>query len=140
MGPDVSEPVAVVTFHALESGVDNLTLTNVDVVDERAVTYISCSGTTPNPQCVGATDVKNTPLPTTPTPTPTATATSTPKGTPTNTPTPGPAPVGGIAELPDAAQPSHSSQPYAAIAAAAAAGVVVLGAGSWYARRRWRVG
>ena len=55
VGPDVSEPVAVVTFHALESGVDNLTLTNVDVVDERAVTYISCSGTTPNPQCVGAT-------------------------------------------------------------------------------------
>jgi len=53
-------------------------------------------------------------------------------------------PVGGIQELPDTAelaleraQSSHaSSRPYAATAAVAL-GVVLLGAGAWYARRRW---
>ncbi|GAG49450.1 unnamed protein product, partial [marine sediment metagenome] len=29
------------------------------------------------------------------------------------------------------------SAPYAAIAGAAAAGVIAVGAGAWYARRRW---
>jgi len=56
-----------------------------------------------------------------------------------------PTPVGGIAELPDVAQPSletadsssgSSSPPYAAIAGAAAAAGLALTAGGWYARRR----
>jgi len=47
-------------------------------------------------------------------------------------------PVGGIAELPDVAGSASgsSSPPYAALAGAAA-GVVALAAGAWYARRRW---
>jgi len=53
--------------------------------------------------------------------------------------------VGGIADLPDVvgsaratAESSHDmSIEYAAIAGAAAAGLAVLGAGGWYARRRW---
>lgn len=54
-------------------------------------------------------------------------------------------PVGGIAELPDVAQPSletaaspsgSSAPPYAAIAGAAAAAAVAIAAGGWYARRR----
>ena len=56
--------------------------------------------------------------------------------------------VGGVAEAPDgeaspseAAEASDGSSPfYAAIAGAAAAGVVVLGASGWYARRRQRAG
>jgi len=56
-----------------------------------------------------------------------------------------PTPIGGIAELPDVAQPSletaasssgSSSPPYAAIAGAAAAVALALTAGAWYARRR----
>jgi hypothetical protein len=43
-------------------------------------------------------------------------------------------PVGGIAELPDAA--GSSGPPYALLAGALAA-VLALGAGAWYARRRW---
>ena len=67
----------------------------------------------------------------TPTPTPTQTA------TPTATRTPGP-PVGGIADLPDAAdsEGSSSSLLYAALAGATA--VVSLSVGGWYARRRLR--
>ena len=78
--------------------------------------------------------------------TPTRAPTVTPPGTPgpTDTPTPRP-PVGGIAELADApessAQPAEESHgpslPYTAMAGAAAAGLVVLGAGAWYARKRW---
>jgi len=84
-----------------------------------------------------------TPTPTEPfTPTPTDTFTP----TPTRTPTPTTHPVGGIADLPDVAggaaaastQPGGaSSLPYAAIAGASAAVLIVLGAGAWYARRRW---
>jgi hypothetical protein len=46
--------------------------------------------------------------------------------------------VGGIAELPEAASGSGSSTgTYAALAAGLAAAALVLGAGAWYARRRW---
>ena len=50
--------------------------------------------------------------------------------------------VGGIAELPDVAQaPASHSAPstgtYAALAGGLAAAVLALGAGAWYARRRW---
>ena len=50
--------------------------------------------------------------------------------------------VGGIAELPDIAQaPASHSGPstgtYAALAGGLAAAIVALGAGAWYARRRW---
>ena len=54
-------------------------------------------------------------------------------------------PVGGIAELPDVAQPSletaasssgSSAPPYAAIAGAAAAAALALTVSGWYARRR----
>ena len=46
-----------------------------------------------------------------------------------------PTPVGGIAELPEV---SDSSAPnYIALAALAAAALVALTAGTWYARRRW---
>jgi len=45
--------------------------------------------------------------------------------------------VGGIQALPDTAESAHgSSVPYAAIAGAAVA-AVLLGTGGWYARRRW---
>lgn len=55
--------------------------------------------------------------------------------------------VGGIAEAPDAdasalgatTSGESSAPPYAAIAGIAA-GAVLLGAGGWYARRRWRAG
>jgi len=48
---------------------------------------------------------------------------------------PTPVPVGGIAELPEA---SGSSGPnYVVLAGLAAAVVAALGAGAWYARRRW---
>lgn len=43
--------------------------------------------------------------------------------------------VGGIAELPEVGGSSGSN--YIALAGLAAAGLVVLGAGGWYARRRW---
>ncbi|MCJ7510251.1 MAG: hypothetical protein MUP14_05110 [Dehalococcoidia bacterium] len=46
-----------------------------------------------------------------------------------------PAPVGGLAQLPDVS--GSSAPPYAAIAGAVAAAVVVLTAGACYARRRW---
>ena len=44
-------------------------------------------------------------------------------------------PVGGVATLPDVADSSGYN--YIALAALAAAAVVALGAGTWYARRRW---
>ena len=44
-------------------------------------------------------------------------------------------PVGGIAELPDAA--GSSAPNYVALAALAAAALVALTAGAWYARRWW---
>jgi len=47
----------------------------------------------------------------------------------------GTAPVGGIAELPDISDSSPVS--YVALAALAAAALVAIGAGAWYARRRW---
>jgi hypothetical protein len=52
-----------------------------------------------------------------------------------------PLPIGGIAEAPDAAdsRSGSSSLPYAALTGAAA-GVALLAAGGWYARRRWRAG
>jgi len=48
-------------------------------------------------------------------------------------------PVGGIAEPPEIAKSAGrpSSLPIVALAGAAAAGVIALGAGVWYARRRW---
>ncbi|MGD0205237.1 MAG: SGNH/GDSL hydrolase family protein [Dehalococcoidia bacterium] len=45
------------------------------------------------------------------------------------------APVGGVAELPDASDSSGHN--YIALAGLAAAVLVALGAGAWYARRRW---
>jgi hypothetical protein len=46
--------------------------------------------------------------------------------------------VGGIAELPDVASDSGSSTgTYAALAGGLAAAIAALGAGAWYARRRW---
>ena len=64
-----------------------------------------------------------------------------PAPTPTATPTPRP-PVGGIAEYPSLeARPvnqSRSSPSAVALAGAVAGGVIVLAAGGWYARRRWR--
>ena len=45
------------------------------------------------------------------------------------------APVGGLAELPDVSDSSSPS--YIALAGLAAAALVALGAGAWYARRRW---
>ena len=45
-------------------------------------------------------------------------------------------PVGGLAELPDAA--GSSGPNYALLAGLAAAALVALGAGGWYARRRWQ--
>lgn len=44
-------------------------------------------------------------------------------------------PVGGIAELPDV--PSPSAPNYTLLTGAIAAALVALGAGGWYARRRW---
>jgi hypothetical protein len=51
------------------------------------------------------------------------------------TTTPSPAPVGGIAELPDVSESAACG--YAALAGLAAAALVALSAGAWYARRRW---
>ncbi|MGA2286576.1 MAG: hypothetical protein ABSG55_09945 [Dehalococcoidia bacterium] len=50
-------------------------------------------------------------------------------------------PVGGVAEPPDVAGSGSgsSSPPYAALAGAAAGVVALLGAGGWYARRRWQM-
>jgi hypothetical protein len=45
------------------------------------------------------------------------------------------APVGGLAELPDVSDSSSPS--YIALAGLAAAALVALSAGAWYARRRW---
>jgi hypothetical protein len=62
------------------------------------------------------------------------TVTCTFTNTSTATPTPTPAPVGGIAELPDASgSPARNYVPLAALAAAA---LVAVTAGAWYARRR----
>ncbi|GAG48239.1 unnamed protein product, partial [marine sediment metagenome] len=44
-------------------------------------------------------------------------------------------PVGGLAELPDVAD--SAGRNYVAIAGLAAAALVALSAGTWYARRRW---
>lgn len=86
-----------------------------------------------------------------PQPTPPATCTPGPSPTPTRTPAPTQStgdPVGGIADLPGAAtgaaepaatENDSSRAPYRALAGAAA-GIVVLGAGGWYARRRRRAG
>jgi len=86
------------------------------------------------------------PIPSTDTPTPTSTPTNTPTSTPTRTPTPtnttGPSPtphpVGGVAEAPDVSSGASggSSAPYAVIGGTIA-GVLLLGAAGWYARRRW---
>jgi hypothetical protein len=46
------------------------------------------------------------------------------------------APVGGIAELPDVGQGDSSARNFIALAGAAAA-LLALTAGAWYARRRW---
>lgn len=48
---------------------------------------------------------------------------------------PAPPAVGGIAELPDVAD--SAGRNYVALAGLAAAGVVALTAGTWYARRQW---
>jgi len=53
-------------------------------------------------------------------------------------PTPPPSgPVGGIAELPEVGEGDSSGRMYIALAAALVAGMLVLTAGGWYARRRW---
>jgi len=48
--------------------------------------------------------------------------------------------VGGIAELPEAAESpgGSSSFPFGAMAGIATGGALLLAAGGWYARRRWR--
>jgi len=57
--------------------------------------------------------------------------------TPTPTPTPAP-PVGGIAELPDAS--GSTGRNHIAVVAVAAAALLALSAGGWYARRRFSRG
>lgn len=54
---------------------------------------------------------------------------------PSPTPTPAPAPVGGIAQLPDASD--SSARNHIPLAVLAAAALLALTAGAWYARRRW---
>jgi CSLREA domain-containing protein len=65
---------------------------------------------------------------------------SNPDYSPTPTPTPAPpfGPVGGIAELPDAPLSAAANQ--MALAALAAAALLALSAGAWYARRRFSRG
>ncbi len=79
------------------------------------------------------------------TPTPTSTPTNTPTPTPTRTLTPTSTPrlVGGVAEAPDmnggslaGASGGSLTTTYAAIGGAIA-GILLLGAAGWYARRRW---
>ncbi len=76
------------------------------------------------------------PIPATDTPTPSITPTSTRTPTPTNTVPPGY--VGGVAEPPDVSPgaPGGSSTPTYAIIGGTIAGLLLLGAAGWYARRR----
>ena len=89
---------------------------------------------TPSPSPTPTPTPTPTPPPPTPTPTP---VTPTPV-----TPTPPPA-VGGIVELRrdgsalSAQQPDSTTPPYVALAGGAAAVLLALMAGAWYARRRW---
>jgi hypothetical protein len=50
---------------------------------------------------------------------------------------PAPPPVGGIAELPEVGEDDSSGRIYMALVGIAAAALVALTAGAWYARRRW---
>ena len=96
VGPNVSWPIAVVSFTAMGVGVDDLTLQNVEVDDNALLPYVQCFGASCNAGAVfGATDYKGvTPTPAPPTATftpvlPTATFTPTPvppTATPTSTP------------------------------------------------------
>jgi Cohesin domain len=103
-GSGVSEPIALVTFHAQAGGIDNLTLLNAEVDDADVSAIIDCF-INPTTQCFGAEDSKTGEAPATPTVTntpapPTATReacgpnerfTCTPTPRPfTRTPTPGP--------------------------------------------------
>jgi hypothetical protein len=139
VGPDISSPLAEITFHALASGVDSISMTNVYAIDPyEAENVVACA---PEGPCYGGSDVKAgdpvTPLPTatkfptatptvtrtrtptrtaTPTrtftPTPTLTSTLTPTCTHTAVPptaTPTPQGVGGIVLLPPAAVAADSS-------------------------------
>jgi hypothetical protein len=72
----------------------------------------------------------------TPTPTPTPSPSPTPTPSPTPSPIPVFDPVGGIAMLPDIAEGGSSSFGYVPLSALAAAVVVALAGGAWYARRR----
>jgi hypothetical protein len=98
----------------------------------------------------GRTCEGETPPDPTETPTPAATATSTPTATPTPTRTPTfiatpapPPPVGGVAELPDVENMPMESRGSAGLsagvlAALAAAGALLVAAGGWCVKRRWR--
>jgi len=102
---------------------------NADCPSERPI----CTGMGGLPYCTCVEAPTATPTPTAPTPTP-------------RPPTPTPY-IGGIAEAPDldtsaleATASGGSSGTTYAVIAGIAAGVALLGAGGWYARRRWRAG
>ena len=122
-------PLADITWAAVGSAGDST------VLDVQIVSFVDCQ--TPPVEIPGVTDQDGVNLIVSPTPTP----------TPTPSPTPPPA-VGGIVEvqvsgsgpsLYSAADSSGGSSLhyYIALTGAAAAGVVALTAGAWYARRRW---
>jgi hypothetical protein len=112
-GNTVSEPIAVVTFETIGTGVDSLSLSQVSVIDVDTNEYLACENLPDS--CIGATDYKNvtptppptdTPTPTntpteTPTPTDTATPTDTPTATATPTDTPLPTPYADIDKIED---------------------------------------
>ena len=91
---ETSGTLAVINFHAVAGGADNLTLNNAGIGDTEGNVFGTCNPYMPDTlemTCVGGTDAKEgTPPPTnTPTITPAATNTPCPNGIcPTSTPTP----------------------------------------------------
>jgi hypothetical protein len=100
--------LARVEFNAVALGSSSLTLRNVNVFKQGGVETGSCNPTVITPAiCTGASITVSMP-------------------------------VGGVAELPDvAASAGSSAGNYIVLAGLAAAGLAALGAGGWYARRRW---
>ena len=151
--------LADITFDCVGVGTSNLALAVVELVDADAAPI---PNTTSNGSIVCSEGPTDTPTPTptetaTPTPThtihptitlaPTKTVTPTPTTHPTITPTP-PRGVGGRVRLPPAAiaaeagraadGPGLSTANGIVLAGAAAGGILLLAAGDWYARRRYR--